>query len=78
MYINVGADVLIRSREIVGIFDLDTASIGADTKRFLKEKEKNGDVIQVGNELPKSFILTERGKVYFSQFAASVLKNRIK
>ncbi len=76
MYLNIGADVLLRSSEIVGIFDLDTASMGADTKRFLKEAEKNKSLKHAGNELPKSFVVTKKGEVYLSQFSSQVLKNR--
>ena len=76
MYLNIGSDALIRISEITGIFDLDTATEAAVTKRFLKEKEKKGLVTQAGYELPKSFVLTRDGRVYLSQFSASALKNR--
>ena len=58
MYLNIGADILIKDEEIVGIFDLDSASVGADTKAMLRSKEKSGMVIQAGYELPKSFVFT--------------------
>ena len=74
MYLNVGADILIKGEDIVGIFDLDTAGMGADTKAILREKEKSGMVIQAGYELPKSFVLTSEGRIYLSQFASAVLK----
>ena len=76
MYLNIGAEVLLKEEEIVGIFDLDSASVGADTKKLLKEKDKCGMVIQAGRELPKSFVLTKEGKIYFSQFASTVLKKK--
>lgn len=74
MYLNVGADILIREDDIVGIFDLDSASVEVDTRNMLREKEKIGMVIQAGYELPKSFVFTADGRIYLSQFSSSVLK----
>ena len=78
MYLNVGADTLIRGEDIVGIFDLDSSSVGADTKSLLKKKEKQGMVKRVGYELPKSFVLTKDGSIYLSQFASGVLSDMVK
>ena len=74
MYLNIGADILIKDEDIVGIFDLDSASVGADTKAMLRQKEKSGMVIQAGYELPKSFVFTADGRIYLSQFSSAVLK----
>ena len=76
MYLNIGADVLVKNSDIIGIFDLDTATVSAETKRFLKEKENNGLVTHAGYELPKSFVLLCDGRVFLSQFSASSLKHR--
>ncbi|MBR2459960.1 MAG: DUF370 domain-containing protein [Clostridia bacterium] len=78
MYLNVGADTLIRGEDIVGIFDLDSSSVGSDTKSMLKKKEKLGCVVRAGYELPKSFVLTVDGKIYLSQFASGVLSDMVK
>ena len=78
MYLNVGAETLIKGEEIVGIFDLDSSTVGADTKRLLKEKEKQHMVFRVGYELPKSFVLTADGRIYLSQFASAVLSDMVK
>ena len=78
LYLNVGAEILIKGEEIVGIFDLDSSSVGSDTKRILREAEKNGRLHQAGYELPKSFVVTVSGEIYLSQFASSVLSDEIK
>ena len=76
MYLNIGADMLLVPSKIIGIFDLDSANTEGDTKALLKNAEKKGALIQAGYELPKSFVLTEDGKIYLSQFSASVLKDK--
>ena len=40
MYIHIGSGKVIRKKNIVGIFDLDTASHEKDTREFLKKAEK--------------------------------------
>ncbi len=78
MYLHIGQDTVIRTRDVLGVFDLDTASICAATREYLAAAEKNGRVVSVTDELPKSFIVM-RGKpatVYLSQISASTLKKR--
>lgn len=62
MLINIGSNRLVRKREIVGIFDLDTASHEKDTKDFLKACEKKKILEMCGNDLPKAFVLTASDK----------------
>jgi hypothetical protein len=62
MYINIGSNTLIRKKDIIGIFDLDTSSHEKDTKDFLKTAEQNGIVEFCGTDLPKSFVLTRKNK----------------
>ena len=59
MFLHIGNGVTVRTRDIIGIFDLDTASMSPDTKRFLREAEKK-DILQnaAGSELPRSFVLS--------------------
>lgn len=79
MYLHLGQETIIRTKEILGIFDIDTTSISRHTRKFLNLAQKSGQVVNVTNELPKSFILTNTNnetKVYISQISASTLKKR--
>ena len=80
MYLHLGNDVVVRKSEIVGVFDLDNTSQSALTRRYLAAAEKAGYVVNAaGDELPKSFVLTEdRGKrtCYLSQLNSSTLLKR--
>ena len=42
MYLHLGSDVVILKKNIVGIFDLDTATISKHTKNYLALAEKEG------------------------------------
>lgn len=81
MYINIGSDMSVRDRSIIGIFDLDNTSCSRHTRAFLTRAEESGQVVTVCDDLPKSFLLTaEYGmeRVYLCQFNAKTFENRIK
>lgn len=79
MYIHLGCNTLVKSEEIIGIFDLDNTTVSSRTRDFLRKAEKSGQIVLAGNELPKSFVLTNKNKktrVFLSQFATSTLCKR--
>ena len=79
MYLHLGSDVVILKKNIVGIFDLDTATISKHTKNYLALAEKEGSVVTVSYELPKSFVVSmENGRtaVYISQLSSQTLLKR--
>ena len=81
MYIPIGSDMAVRDRSILGIFDLDNTTCSKHTRNFLAEAEKNGQVVTVSDDLPKSFLLTsEYGmeRVYLCQFNAGTWEKRMK
>ena len=81
MYIPIGGDMAVREDTILGIFDLDTTSWAFKTREFLKRAEDEGAVIPVGDELPKSYLLTrEMGmdRVYLTQFTSATMEKRLK
>ena len=80
MYIPIGGDMAVRSETVVGVFDLDNTTWSKHTRNFLAQAEKEGKVIPVGDELPKSFIVTvEMGmeQVYLIQFSAATMEKRL-
>ena len=57
MYLHLGNGKYIKSSRVVGIFDMDTATVCVATRRFLSEGEKEGRVSSADGELPKAFLL---------------------
>ena len=79
MYLHLGQDTVVRSREVVGIFDLENTTISKLTKEFLTQAEKQGRVRNFSYELPKSFVICAwKGKqtVYITQISSATLKKR--
>ena len=60
-YLHLGKGAVVDEREIVGIFDLDITSQSHLTRRYLAAAEKAGEVIAASEDLPKSFVVCERG-----------------
>ncbi|NLO46223.1 MAG: DUF370 domain-containing protein [Clostridiales bacterium] len=81
MYIHIGRDKFVKSRDIIGIFDLDNTTVSKITRDALSMSEKKGNVVTIGCELPMSFILCgknrETGKLYISPVSAATLAKRI-
>ena len=82
MYLNIGTEVLIKDKNILGIFDLDNTTVSKATREYINTAEKMGECITVSfEELPKSFIVTtenERKKIYISPLNTSTIFKRIK
>ena len=79
MYIHLGQETVVKKKDIIGIFDLDNTTVSAKTREFLAKAEKNGQVINVSTELPKSFVICaekKKQKVYITQISSKVLLKR--
>lgn len=80
MYLHLGQSVVVPFRDVVGIFDLDNTSASHLTRRFLEQAQREGRVVNVSEELPKSFVLCgSPGKnttIYISQLSSATLLRR--
>ena len=79
MYISIGGDMAVRDKNIIGIFDLDGASMSKKTMEYLKSVEDEGGLISVTDDVPSSFLVTEEygmERVYFTQLSAATLEKR--
>ncbi len=79
MFLHVGNNRNIRLSAIVGIFDMDNSTISMVTRKYLGHMQKEGQVMAVSDEIPKSFVLYFEGgeyKVCFSPLSVSALYGR--
>lgn len=79
MYLHIGQDTVIDDRSIVAMFDIDACTVSKKTRDFLAAAQKNGEVVNVSFELPRSFVVCrENGRniVYISQLSTKTLSNR--
>lgn len=80
MFLHAGNGKNIRESDIIGIFDMDNATISPVTRKFLNEEQKRKNVTSVAADIPKSFILYRKDgevKVLFSTLSTSALIGRM-
>ena len=80
MYLHIGQNEILPDRRVIGIFDLDKCSYGKRTREYLAAAEKEGVVLDVSGEIPKSFVVCDhpyhRQIVYLSQLNSTTLQKR--
>lgn len=78
-YLHIGGQHVLRRSDVAGIFDMDNTTSSRITRELLAAAEKNGEVINAAEDLPRSFILCEEGgkrRVYLSQLSPAALSRR--
>ena len=80
MYIHLGNNVMLPTSDIIGIFDLENTSISKRTRDFLNKAEKEGRVITITYDLPRTFVIAVKNfkdaKIYISQISSQTLLKR--
>ena len=80
MFIHLGENTVINSKDVITIIDLDSTTVSKITRDFLSEATKEKIVINVSEELPRSAVICEKkGKktVYISQISPQTLQKRL-
>lgn len=80
MYLHLGQNEMIPAKNLIGIFDLDHASWSKRTREFLAAAEKEGVVLDICGDIPRSFVVCDHPYhpqiVYLSQLSSSTLQKR--
>jgi hypothetical protein len=66
MFIHIGENKVVRKKDILGIFDMDSTTVSVHSRKYLSSAQKEGRVKALGYDLPKSFILMRDKTVYLS------------
>lgn len=61
-YLHIGNGKSIRKKDILGIFDLDNATVSKITKSFIQRQTKDGHLSYADSDLPRSFVVITSGK----------------
>lgn len=75
MYIHLGGEKIISSKELIAIFDISNERPSADPKTFLTHDNQERMVEKIGDEDAKSLVITE-SKLYYSPISTTTLKKR--
>lgn len=75
MYLFLGGDVTVRSRNVIGIFDIEECSVSRTTADFLNACQKRSQIVNISEDMPKSFIVTS-DKTYISNVSHNTIRKR--
>jgi extracellular matrix regulatory protein B len=73
MYIHIGEEVLVKSKDIIAILDKDSVHSSNDIKEFLQHHAETTQNLSKNSF--KSIVVTS-GKIYLSPLASTTLKKR--
>ena len=79
MYLHLGKDTVVNTADIIAIMDLESSSMSANTRAFLKLVEDEGFVENVSEEIPRTFVVCEIGGrtvVYVTNISSKALAGR--
>ncbi len=79
MFLHLGENVVVPIKDVIGIFDIQSAMDSSDTIQFLRMADEDGFVERITEEKPKSFVIAEVNKmsrVYLSPISSSTLTKR--
>ncbi len=79
MYLHLGSDTVVNTKNVIAILDLESTSMSKNTKDFLKIVEEEGFVRNVSEELPKTFVLCEidgQSVIYITNISSKALAGR--
>ncbi len=75
-FLHLSPDCALDKRHVIGVFDMDTATVSPETRRFLRESERQGKLRSVARDLPKSFVLTD-SRVFLASTAPQSLRGHL-
>ena len=74
MFVHIGENKVVRKKDILGVFDMDSATISNVTRKYLKNAGKEGKIVVLGLDLPRTFIVMKDKTVYLSSIPSSSIK----
>lgn len=86
MFLHLGSNISIPTKNILGVFDLELTTTTSTTREVLKRAETEGRVVNVSEDIPASFVvvkdfLSETGEevnyIYLTPISASTLRKRV-
>ena len=76
MYLHVGNELVVNTRDIIGIFDMDNTTVSRQGRRFLPESQDKGFIKNATDDLPKSYVVTKRNdetRIFVSSYSTQAM-----
>lgn len=79
MFIHIGGDFMVDDNNIVAIMDFDTVTASQRTFNLLKIAEKEGRIVNIDYDLPKTMILVNDNQfnyIYLTPISVRQIEKR--
>ena len=81
MYIHIGAEHMIRSKDLIGVFNIERTTVSSYTREYLSMAALRNSEVSCTNDLPRSFVVTFAAddlseKVYISRVSPATIAGR--
>ncbi len=76
---HLGNSETVRNSDIIGIFDMESATLSKDSRDLLARMQKELKVVNLAKDLPSAFVLTSEhftDRIYITSLSARVLSTR--
>ena len=79
MYLHIGKNTVLDSRDIIGIFDMDSLKDSHEINKIFEDLKKENNIINVSENIEKSLVLTKIDgiiKGFISNISSNTLAKR--
>ncbi len=76
MFLHLSQTCVLDKRDVIGVFDMDTATVSPESRKFLRESEKAKKLYSVAKDIPKSFVITENA-VYLASLSPTSIRGHL-
>lgn len=82
MFLQLEGGESVVEEDVIGIFDMDGATVGEGTRLLLREAQKEMRVVSLASDLPRSLIVVKEeygSRIYISGLSAkSIAEHRLR
>ena len=78
MLLHTGNGKSATEKDIIGIFDIDNATVGMLSRSFLSRAEREGRLETGTGDIPRAFLLCDGGRVLLSPLSSGTLAARLR
>jgi hypothetical protein len=78
MYLHLGGEVIIQKKDLIAVIDIEKNN-SKITKEFIKIAEEEGFLRKIGEDKPKTMIITEiknKSMIFLSSISSATLYKR--
>lgn len=80
MFVNIGANTIIKKKDIVAVFDIETTTGSETTREYLRRSNKRSEIVTLTEDLPRAMVLCNSRNgmaLYITDVSSAAIKRRM-